>query len=123
MAKSTAITKIVRQLIEAEEKYGGADRLHAYRDAVTDILHAYYKDKDIPKTEKQTMMEMLQSSHDEVMTELYEAENNRVYKIPKKDLPLYISHTWDFDSSRLFFNDRIRKELEDHAPIQCKRTE
>ena len=106
-------------LMEAIQEYqsgDGASRLGSFRDAVTDVLHLAHADEilraecgnpDGPKwiSEIEGIAEQGASSFE---TERLEAEYKEVNEIALKDLPLYIDHDWEFNTSHERVEERLK---------------
>lgn len=99
----------------------GASRMSSYRDAVTDILHLAFEDKDMRKewlkpdkgikdnlnwdaTLKDQMMWNAYSGFEE---EREQAESFFLHDIKAENLPLYVNHEWEFVA------DEYEKRLKD----------
>ena len=107
------LTKAIRTYKDVD----GASPYGKYRDVITDTLHMAYKDKSLRGKSKESNIDwmvhlrdmLLNNGYDMFEEELEIFENDKVEKIPKKDLPLYIKHKWDFESSKNLFQERFKK--------------
>jgi len=112
--------KAKQLLQEAVNEYlsgDGASRLGSYRDAITDILHLAHDD-EILRTEfgdpkGKDWIDEFQPIVDESVFSFEEereiAESKKVNEIALKDLPLYIDHDWEYNSSMDRVEERLRQ--------------
>jgi hypothetical protein len=107
-------------LLEVVQEYqsgDGATRLGSYQDAVADLLHLAHDD-EILRIEcscangRDWIGELQNIAYQGVYSfeeERQQAEYKEVNEIALKDLPLYIDHDWEFESSR----DRVEERLKE----------
>lgn len=112
--------KAKQLLMEAIQEYqsgDGATRLGSYQDAVADILHLAH-DNETLRAECNnpngndwivTLSNILDAGLCSFHEERQQAEYNEVNEIALKDLPLYVDHDWEFDSSRDRVEERLKK--------------
>jgi len=110
--------KAKQLLIEAVQEYqsgDGASRLGSYQDAVADLLHLAHAD-EILRAEygNPNGRDWIEKAKNIALggvcsfkEERQQTEYKEVNEIALKDLPLYVDHDWEFDTSK----DRIEERL------------
>lgn len=103
---------ILRQAIKLYRKEDGASETGSYRDALTDVLHLLddeckfdIKDEDDLWSLKDNVY---RNAFNFFIEECQSNELKKIYKIPKKKLPLYINHQWRFKGNREIFLSRLK---------------
>lgn len=109
--------ELIREAIQEYQSEDGASRLGSYRDVVTDLLHLAHG-SEILRAEQNNppgrtwlteLHFLVQSAYDSFMEERSLAETEEVNQIPQKDLPLYIEHDWEFYTSTLRVEERLKE--------------
>lgn len=111
---------LIQEAVQEYQSEDGASRLGSHRDVITDVLHlAHGKDSFLRAgctTSKEWLSELhilLDSAYDAFMEEREQAESEEVKQIPQEDLPLYIEHDWEFESSSELVATRLKiKEIQ-----------
>lgn len=106
---SAKARKLLRQALKEYQSGDGASRQGAYRDAVTDLNHLALADE---KMSVNFYPAIVNEAYDMFMEERQRqhAEWKTINKIPKRDLPKYIGHNWEFETSKELFSERIREK-------------
>lgn len=115
--------KAKRLIQEAIEEYrsesgDGATRQGSYQDAITDVLHLAHDDELLRAAQANpcgsdwiswlyTILSPSGTSMFEEERQMQELEE--VNAIPVKDLPVYIGHDWEFDSSGIRVAERLKE--------------
>ena len=108
--------------IKAYREQHGATEMGSYRDAVTDLLHLAFNDKklrkqflshdrgiqDNPNWDSYIKNELAWGAYDVFEEERELTENRLVQDIPAEDLPLHINDEWEFESTRHYFEEKLK---------------
>lgn len=104
---SAKAKKLIRETLKAYQEEDGATEKGSYRDLVTDLLHIAsmkktYKGRDIH-------CEILDEAWDMYLEERKTKEQDRITKIPAKDLSLHLHDEFEFEESRSYLEERIKE--------------
>lgn len=108
--------RLIQKAVQEYQSEDGASRRGSYRDVITDVLHLVHGNEALRveasyATNKEWLSELyfiLDSAYDAFMEEREQAESEEVKQIPPKDLPLYIEHDWEFESSSALVATRLK---------------
>lgn len=106
-------------LLQAVHEYqsgDGASRLGSYQDAIADLLHLAHDDEILRAECACTGKDWIAKAKNIALggvfsfkEERQQAEYKEVNEIALKDLPLYIEHDWEFESSKDRVVERLKK--------------
>ena len=114
---------LLKKAVEAYRADQGASDMGSYRDAITDLLHMAFNDKELRKgwmTNDRGIQDnlnwdaaikdyLIYESYDTFEEERETTENTKVGNIPDDELALHVNDIWEFESSRNLFNWRLKK--------------
>jgi hypothetical protein len=109
----------LKRIVKKYQDIDGASRLGAFRDTVTDLMHLALDDKELNKQHRKgqafldwvngTLYDMILSEgHNMFLTEKEDEEREKIEVIPKRMLLLYKTTDFNFETSKLYFENRLK---------------
>jgi hypothetical protein len=99
--------KLIKQAIKLHLTEDGASDMGAYRDAITEVMHfarKKFKDKSLDELQERIINEGFQG----FLEELELIEQQKLHRIPDKNLPLHSMDEFEFLTTQNLFIERLK---------------
>lgn len=95
--------QFVAQAVRSYRAEDGATELGSYRDLVCDLLHMANSEQSVDLQQW-----VLKEGWDMFQEECEQEEHNNIARIPERDLTLHMDQEFEFESSRVYLEQRIK---------------